>query len=173
MSNFSLALDNTDGDADLSFRLSFPLLSVGQEIIVTIPNLPDAAILGAPGMRWFVGNDWARHAYYAISHGVKLEPTGLTCNPSDYDDCLELNGVARQRFIIALTGQPLATQSRSCATDVDSDGIIDCNDRSQYIESRTSSNIWHQDRIDAIFNDRIATCPFEVTPASGTPVPVC
>lgn len=173
LSNFSLALSNTDGDADLSFRLSFPLLSVGQEIIVTIPNLPDAALLSAPGMRWFVGNEWARHTYYAISHGVKLEPTGLTCNPPDYDDCLELNGVARQRFIVALMGLPLATQSRSCATDTDSDGIIDCNDRSQYIESRTSSNIWHQDRIDAVFNDRVATCPFEVAPASGTAVPLC
>ena len=173
LSNFSLTLDTSDGDADLSFNLSFPLLSAGQLIIVTIPNLPDAALLSAPGMRWFVANDWARHTYYAISHGVKLEPTGLTCNPPSYDDCLELNGVARQRFIVALMGLPLATQSRSCATDTDSDGIIDCNDRSQYIESRTSSNVWHQDRIDAVFNDRVATCPFEVVPANGTPVPLC
>jgi hypothetical protein len=75
-----------------------------------------------------------------------------------------------KRFMLALYGPPLASQSRSCATDADSDGIMDCNERDQYIESRTSAATYHQDAIDAAFNDRVATCPFQQTPPAPAAV---
>jgi hypothetical protein len=47
------------------------------------------------------------------------------------------------------------------------------NSRTEYIESRTDAMTYHQERIDAAFNDRLATCPFQQTPASGPTMTVC
>lgn len=176
VSNFSLTLDSTDGEANISFEMAFPLLAIGTVITVIFPNLPDAALLSDPRMSWFVANDWARHTYYAISHGVKLESTGLSCNPTSYNDCLMLDGVDRQRFIAVLMGRPLASQSRSCATDADADTVMDCDDRDQYLESRVAAaggQEWLQSRIDAAFNDRLATCPRQYVSGTGSTVTLC
>lgn len=166
---FSLTLNNTNGDANIDFRYRpSSILAIGTVVTVSFPNLPDAALLTDTRMKWFVDNDWARHSYYVISHGVKLEPTGLSCNPPTSYDCLALNGVDLQRFILALTGPALPAQSRSCATDADSDGTMDCNERNQYVESRVTGvggQQWLQNTIDSTFNDRLATCPATRTPA--------
>jgi hypothetical protein len=81
---------------------------------------------------------------------------------------LDLNGVDQQRFIVLLTGPTLATQSRSCLTDTDGDGTMDCSERNQYVESRVGGvggQEWLQKTIDSTFNDRLATCPFQRMPA--------
>jgi hypothetical protein len=179
VSNFSLTLDPADGDVNIDFRVTLPVILSIETITVTIPNLPDAAILSDSRMAWFVNNDWARHTYYSIAPGSQLN-AGSGCSFAGDTDCVTLNGLPAangdandKRFVLALMGPALTTQSRSCATDADSDTIVDCDERVQYVESRTNSTTYHQDRIDAVFNDRLATCPFQQLPANGTPLSIC
>lgn len=179
VSNYSLSLDPSDGDADIDFKVSMPPLSIGAVVTVTIPNLPDANLLSDPRMAWFVNNDWARYTFYAIAPGSQLDAPSGCWGPGD-SDCMTLNGFPSsngasndKRFVVALMGRALATQSHSCATDADSDGNMDCDERNQYIESRTNWMTYHQDRIEAVYNDRLATCPFKHVDHNGTDVDLC
>lgn len=177
VSNFSLDIDDDDGDADIDFRVQLPaLVPIGTVITVTFPNLPDAALLSDARMTWFLKNDWARHTYYVVARGERLE-SGANCSSPGDSDCLDLNRLPAsngnsddKRFILALMGPALASQSRSCATDADGDGIMDCDERNQYVESRVSAATYQQSRIDSVFNDRLATCPFQQTPPSPASV---
>lgn len=178
VTNFSLALDPNTGDALIDFQVVFGLALL-TNVVVTFPNLPDAAFFTDSRMSWFLNNDWARHTYYAIAPGSELDaPSG--CSAAGDIDCMTLNGLAPgtgnaddKRFILALVGPTLASQSHSCATDADSNGTMDCNERNQYVESRTNSMTYHQDPVKATFNDRLATCPFQYLPASGSALTIC
>lgn len=171
VSNFSIDLNDNDGEADIDFRVQMPaLLAIGTVVTVTIPNLPDAALLSDARMTWFLNNDWARHTYYVVARGERLE-SGANCTSPGDNDCLELNGLPAsngnsddKRFVLALMGKALASQTRSCPTN--------CDDRSQYIESRNSARIYTQKTIDSAYNDRLATCPFQYTPDAPAAVQV-
>ena len=175
-SNFSLTIDTSTGDGNLDFRVTLPLLSIGTVVTVTFPNLPDAALFSDARMGWFLDNDWARYTYYVVARGSRLQP-GATCSGPGDSDCLVLNGLPAsvgnaddKRFILALMGPALTSQGRSCGTDADLDGVIDCDEFDQYIESRTTSRTFHQDTITSVFNDRLAACPFQQTPPAPAPV---
>jgi hypothetical protein len=180
ISNFSLTLDNSTGDVDIDFRVQMPLLAVNTVVTVSFPNLPDAALFADSRIAWFIDNDWARYAYYAIARGSRLQP-GASCSGSGDADCMDLNGLPAangntddKRFVLGLWGPALASQSRSCLTDADSNGVMDCDERTQYIESRASAASYHQDTITSVFNDRLATCPFQQTPpAPAAVVTIC
>lgn len=179
VSSFSVTLNPATGVADIDFRVSFPALGATLSLItVTIPNLPDPALFTDPRMAWFVDNEWARHTHYAIAPGSQLNAAS-PCSGAGLE-CMTLNGLPAsngnsddKHFVLGLIGPALATQSRSCATDADGDTVVDCNDRDQYVESRTNATIYHQERIDTAFNDRLATCPFQQTPVAGSAFPIC
>ena len=162
-----LSVDPATGEGLIDFDVSF-FLGLLTSVTVTIPNLPDAALLADSRMAWFVDNDWARHTYYSIAPGSQLNaPSG--CTVAGDTDCMTLNGLPAstgnandKRFVLALMGpEALATQSQPSNNFVD------------YIESRTDSMTYHQDRIDAAFNDRVATCPFRYQNHLGANVVIC
>jgi hypothetical protein len=166
VTNFSLTLDSATGDALIDFRVSF-FLALLTPVTVTIPGLLDAALFTDPRMAWYVNNDWARYTYYSIAPGSQLN-SASDCSSAGDADCMTLNGLPPsngntndKRFVLALMGPALATQSQPSS-------IL-----TEYIESKTGSMVYHQDRIDAVFNDRLATCPFQHTPASGPVISVC
>jgi hypothetical protein len=163
---FSVTLDPATGDALIDFRVTF-FLALLVPVSVTIPNLPDAALFTDTRMAWFLSNDWARYTYYSIAPGSQLSAASDCASAGDVD-CMRVNGLPAangnaddKRFVLALMGPALATQAQPS------------NSSAQYIESRTDSMTFHQDRIDAVFNDRLATCPFQNVPATGTPTTVC
>ena len=115
-------------------------------------------------MAWFVDNNWARYAYYAVTPAGTAG--GPACTPGT--DCLTVNGLPAgtgnandKRVVLALMGRAVGAQ------------VQPSNSPTDYLESMTSATVFNQDRITSTFNDRLAACPFQYTPLSGTPVSVC
>lgn len=146
------------------FDVSWPVVNPSQTVTVTIPHPPASAFLSTAAMAWFVDNNWARYAYYAVT------PAGTTggpaCTPGT--DCLTVNGLPTgtgnandKRVVLALMGRAVGAQ------------VQPSNSPTDYLESMTSATVFNQDRITSTFNDRLAACPFQYTPLSGTPVSVC
>lgn len=176
---FTLALSPSTGNATATMDIMFPLLPLTSSVSVRIPNLPDGAVLSDTRMAWFVNNNWDRLTYYAISSTATISPSGICTAPGDAG-CLEIRGLPAEngnywdkRLVLALTGLPIAGQNRSCPTG--------CNDLAQFLEienaSTPANRIYRADVRIPIptalpppyppFNDRIATCPFQVMPSSG------
>jgi hypothetical protein len=184
VSNFSLTVDYGNYWVDLDFRITFPLLAVGSLVTVTIPNLPDAAVMGVDGpmgapvpARWFFRNGWGRYTYFAIGKGSSFTD-GRTCSVPGDLDCLTLTNFPAasgfpndKHFVLALMGSALAAIPQTQP----SSNVVD------YLESRTvagggqpgSPDRFAWERLSSTFNDRFATCPFQVTPPTGLPVPLC
>ena len=96
-SSFSLTTSPVSGDATLSFDVSQPLvLPLTTSIIVTIPNLPDAAVLADSRFTWFRDNNWQQHTYYAIAPGAMANPTAI-CSAAGDPGCLIASGLDGQR----------------------------------------------------------------------------
>ena len=48
------------------------------------------------------------------------------------------------------------------------------NNPGNYLESHTSgSTIYTAATVTSTYNDRLAACPFQQTPASGSPISIC
>lgn len=180
ISNFSVTLDPSSGQAQIEFDVSY-FLAVLNPVTVTFPNLPDAALFADSRMAWFVENEWARHTYYSIAPGSEIGAAS-GCTFAGDVDCMTLSNLPAahgntddKRFVLALMGTALAGQARSCAADADSDGTVDCNDRDQYIESRNNlaPTTFSLQTIGTAYNDRLATCPFKHVDQSGTDVVLC
>jgi hypothetical protein len=169
LSNFSLSLSSATGNANLSFDLSFPILAFFSTVTVTIPNLPDAALLSDARLSWFVANDWSRYTYYSLAQGAMLA-AGSACSGAGDPGCLTLNGMpaasgnaSDKRLVLALMGPgPVGAQTQPS------------NNPANYLESHTSgSTIYSAATVTSAFNDRLAACPFQQTPASGGPIAIC
>jgi hypothetical protein len=169
VSNLSFSVSSATGTGSVAFELSLPLLAALSTVNVTFPNVPDAAILSDSRMAWFVNNNWAAYTHYAIAPGVKLGAALPRCtNPGDAD-CLTLNGLPAsngnsndKRLVLTLMGRAVGSQSQPSI------------DPANYLESHTAGSlIFTAQRVSSTFNDRNAACPFQQTPASGGPIPVC
>jgi hypothetical protein len=179
MSNFSFNVDADKNWVDLDFRLTFPLLATLSVVTVTIPNLPDAAVVGvadpkAPAVpaRWFFHNEWGRYTYFAIGKGNLFDGSGSNCSGPGDSDCLTLTNLPAangspddKQFLLALMGSALpAVPQTQPSSNV-----------ANYLESRTggSPDRFNWNRPSGTYNDRFAMCPFQVTPASGPAVSLC
>jgi len=172
ISNFSVTLDASTGEAQIQFDVSY-FLALLNPVTVTFPNLPDAALFGDSRMAWFVNNEWARHTYYSIAPSSEINPAAGFMTLSNLP---ATNGNTNdKRFVLALMGTALASQARSCAADADLDGTLDCNDRDQYIESRDNAvpTTFILQTAGAAYNDRLATCPFKHVDQSSNDVVLC
>lgn len=170
VSNFSLTPDYGNYRADLDFRLSFPLLSFGAQVTVTIPNLPDAAVMSDPRAAWFFGNDWGRHTYLVIGSGNRFNGGGTCSGPGD-GDCLTLASLPAvhgnpddKHFMLALMGRALAAVPQSQPS----------NNVADYLESRTTPpDEFTWNRLSSSYNDRFAMCPFRHIDANSITQTLC
>lgn len=161
VSNFSLTLDPSTGNAALSFDVTqSSLLPIS--VTVTVNNLPDAPILSDSRLSWFVNNNWHQYTYYAISQATSANPSGV-CSVSGDPQCLTLNSVQDKRLVLALMGPravttttPPYTQTQPSASPVD------------YLESHTAgTTVYVSQSVSKTFNDRLAGCPFQYTGAAS------
>jgi hypothetical protein len=166
---FSTSLSGSTGTGTLFMEIEFPLLAFGTQFSVTFPNVPNAAILSDPRMVWFVRNKWAAHTYYAIAPGARLGAPPPRCASPGDADCLTLNGLPAsngntndKRLMLVLMGPPVGSQSRPSDSPAD------------YLESHAAgSPLFNAQTVTSTFNDRLVTCPFQHTPASGVPIIIC
>jgi hypothetical protein len=162
VSNFSLTLSPATGDAALSFdvgRTGLVSLSLAS-ITVTVPNVPDAAILSDARMAWFVDNNWGRHTYYALSEAASVNPGASACPGAA---CLSVDGTADKRLVLAMMG-PRAVGAQAQPSSVATD----------YLESHaTSTTTYTSDRVTSTFNDRLAACPQSYPLHGGGTTTVC
>jgi len=133
---------------------------------VRIPNAADA-LLADSRTQWFVNNNWDRFTYYAVSRAATVNPAGSVCATAGDADCMTVNGMPApandKRLVLALVGRNLAAQSRPSTLVAD------------YLEAGNASaadRVFDATTVSGLFNDRIAACPFQVTP-SGGPVTIC
>jgi hypothetical protein len=189
--SFSLNADPATGIATVQFDVSWPALGPSVTVSVTVPHLPDAAILSDSRLSWFINNDWERFTYYAIIPGVTIgaAPPALCMVPANPGcvDYFEVRGYPTtgnytdKRLVLVLAGMPLPGQDRSCPGP-------GCGVLTQYLEEQNASandRIYRADlRIDnpvgaavappsPLFNDRVAACPFQYTPQTGPPISIC
>jgi hypothetical protein len=161
--SYSAGVSNANSNGTIDFRISLPLLSIADVVVVRIPNPVDAALTDTR-TRWFVNNGWDRFTYYAVPKAVTANPGGDDCQSSDTSDCLTLNGMpdptSRKRFVLALMGQrPVPTQASWPA-----------GDPAAYLEAGNASTGDRQfdaNRVTSTFNDRLAACPHTLVTAAG------
>ena len=158
----------TSGSASLSVNVSWPVsLALFSFVQISIPDLPDAAVLSDTDVTWFTSNNWQRYTYYAVGSGTTLNAATSCVNPGDAG-CLTLNGLpasngnaSDKKLILALTGRALPGRAQPSANTAD------------YLESHTpGSVVYSAQSVSSTFNDRLAACPFQQSPSSGTLV-VC
>ena len=170
ITGFSNSLSPSTGDATLSFDISKSLGLGISTFTVTIPNVPDATMLSDASVSWYFTNDWARYTYYGISPAATVNPGTNTCPAGGGAQCLTLSGLPAangasndKQIILTLMGPgPVGAQTQPNI------------DPAQYLESHTSgSSVYAAATVTSSFNDRLAACPFQQTPASGGPVAIC
>jgi hypothetical protein len=175
LQNFSLALlPPSTGNATLTIDVSQPMPALTwSNFTVTIPNLPDAAVLSTsmvtnPRMAWFLNNGWAQHVYYAVSPAAVIDPGGNVCDSTGDVGCLTVNGLPAptndKRFVLALMGRRLASQPAKCVV------VGDCLEDEN---ASTFDRIFVNAASSSAFNDRLAACPFQLAPHNGAPVQIC
>lgn len=186
---------SSPNDATVTFNVTFPALAWGTWVYVYTSNLADAALLSDPAMSWYIANGWDRYTYYAISRAVTVNPGGSDCDGAGDSGCLTVNNLPAsngytddKRLVLVLMGPTILSQSRSCTDlngnpqDLNGNGIVDCIDRAQYLEGQNASNgdnvfvatkITTSTSIATSSNDRVATCPFRQTDASGGNITIC
>ena len=168
VTNFSLSIVTggpNAGRGTLQVDIQFPLFALGPTNVV-IQN-PSTAFFTDSRMAWFIDNDWARYTYYAFARGARLGAGNPCSGPGD-PDCLTLNGMpastgnaSDKQAILALMGLALPGQTQPS------------NNTSDYLESRISGTLFSSGIETSSFNDRLAACPFQQTPASGGPITIC
>ncbi|HLX80958.1 MAG TPA: hypothetical protein VKS43_10275 [Burkholderiales bacterium] len=138
---------------------------------VIIPNPPDADLLSDARMTWFLNNGWPRYTYYGISSATTVNPGVNSCPVGGGAQCLVLSGVPasygngtsnNKNFMLTLMGRAVGAETQPSDSPA------------QYLESHTivpPSLTYNYQAVGS--NDRFATCPFQQTPASGTPVTIC
>lgn len=187
----AMTLSSSAGSATLTLQVSFPILGLLELVEVRVPYVPDAIVLSDPRVTWVTSNNWQRYLYYAAAPGATVDPS--PCAAIGDPGCIQVLGLPaatgaywRKQLLLALSGAPLAHQSRSCGSDVNSNGIPDCNEVSMYFEDENASANDRQYRADfrvanpaaapapyPPFNDRLAVCPFQVTLHSGATSAIC
>ena len=165
-SGYAATLSAVDGSASITFQINLPLLSIADNVVVRIPN-PTDALLADARTQWFVNNNWDRFTYYAVSRAATVNPAGSVCAVAGDADCMTVNGMPApandKRLVLALVGRNLAAQSRPSTLVAD------------YLEAGNASaadRVFDAATVSSLFNDRVAACPFQVTP-SGGPVTIC
>ena len=170
ISGFSNSLSPATGDATLRFNVSKSLGFGFTNFTVTIPNVPDAAMLSDASVSWYFANDWPRYTYYGISPAATVNPGVTTCPAGGGAQCLTLSGLPagngtpnNKQLVLALMGPgPVRAQTQPS------------NNPADYLESHASgSSIYTAQTVTSAFNDRLAACPFQQTPASGGPIAIC
>ena len=156
-------------DATITIGLGLPsLLDLLTPVTVTIPNLPDAAVLSDSRVAWFTSNQWQRYAYYAVAPGA-IAAAAATC-PTDPSTCLTVNGLGadtgaagEKHLVVAFMGRgPVGAQTQPSGNATD------------YLESHAPGNtVFSVAPVDSMFNDRVATCPFQHVSAQGATVTFC
>jgi hypothetical protein len=170
--SMSMALSNSTADATLTVDANWAgLLSLFQQVSVDIPHLQSAQVFADPGLTWFWNNQWQRYAYYGVSAGAVASPTMANrCNAAGDPGCLTVNNLAAasgstndKRLVLVLSGTPLAGKSQP------SPNLDD------YFENQNASTgaVYEAGAAGGAFNDRIAACPFQYTPATGPVLTVC
>ena len=176
--NYTFALSSfssTTGAAQITVDASWPMVGLLTTVQVHIPNLPDAVFMSDASQpsyaatRWFRDNNWRRYTYYGVGSGVTLNPSAVCAVPGD-PGCLTLNGMpastgyaSDKQLVLTLMGPgPVGAQTQPS------------NNPANYLESHTSgSSVYTAATVKSTFNDRLAACPFQQTPASGGPVAIC
>lgn len=189
----ALSLSPATAGANAVIDVAWPApLGAGEIVTVTLPNLADARVLSDTRLAWFFNNQWQRHVYYAVAPGATAGATTL-CNGSGDPGCLAAQGLALssgdasdKRLIFALMGRALPGQSRSCATDANSNSIPDCDEPVHFLEEENASTGDRTFRADLRvpnpvaaplpwppFNDRVAACPLHYTRHGGGTIQIC
>lgn len=166
----SNSLSPSTGNATLSFNVSRSLGFGITTFTVTIPYVPDAAMLSDASVSWYFANDWPRYTYYGVSPAATVNPGTNTCPGGGGAQCLTLSGLPaangtsnNKQLILTLMGPlPVGAQTQPS------------NNPGNYLESHTSgSTIYTAATVTSTYNDRLAACPFQQTPASGSPISIC
>lgn len=171
----SMSLSNSTSDATLTVDLTWPgnllLLSLGQVVSVDIPHLQAAQVHSDARLTWFWTNQWHRYTYYGVSAGAVANPSVADrCNSAGDPGCLTVNNLPAssgstndKRLVLVLSGKPLAGHSQPSGN------------RNDYFENQNASagSVYEVGVASAAFNDRIATCPFQYTPATGSALTIC
>ncbi len=153
------------GSATISFQVKLPLLSIGNSVRVRITH-PVDALPADTRTAWFVNNDWDRYTYYGVSPAVTETPSGF-CSTPFLTGCLTVNGMTTpndKRIVLVYMGRKLSTQTWPSAT------------LSNYLEGNnatTGNSVYDANTVTSVFNDRVAACPFQRTPATGSAVTIC
>lgn len=173
--SISMALSRSTSDATMTVNLTWPanllLLSLGQVVSVEIPHLQSAQVLSDPRVTWFWTNQWQRYTYYGIGAGAAVNPPWSSrCNGPGDPGCMTVNNLPAstgntndKQLVLVLSGRPIGAQTHPSASVA------------SYFEAQNASVgiIYEVGTVSASFNDRVAACPFEHTPASGTPITLC
>ena len=170
--SMSMSLSNATGDAALTINADWAgLLSLFQEVTVDIPHLQSAQVYTDARLTWFWNNQWQRYTYYGVAAGAVASPSVAdACASAGDPGCLTVNNLAAstgntndKRLVLVLSGKPLAGRSQPSAS---------LND---YFENQNASvdPIYEARPVGMAFNDRIAACPFQYTPATGPVVTIC
>ena len=174
--NHDLSVSAADGRGTYRFDVVLSGLGIGllDTVRVRIPY-PTDALLADTASAWYVINQWDRFTYYGVARPQTSDPAG-TCTTATTTDCLTVEGMPApnndKRLVLLLRGRALAGQVWGDADPIN------------YFESlatpaNPASNTTLADRnytsatVTSTFNDRVAACPFQLTPASGTPLTIC
>jgi hypothetical protein len=161
----STSFNSTNGTATVTVDLFLPGPQTTGFITVWIGPLPEADGLATDdATRWFIGNGWDRHVYYAISPGTRASP-GAACNVAADPGCLVVDGLPSgtgnandKRVVLGLMGRPINGQTMpTLESQTHAAGSL------QFTASTVTSSV----------NDRLTMCPFKYTPSSGTALTVC
>ena len=165
--NYSASVSSADGSATIEFEIQFPLLSLLDSLVVRIPYADDA-LLADTRSAWYINNAWDRFTYYGVSRAATHDPGTSVCNPGGtVTNCMTVNAMPAptndKRLVLVLMGRQRAGTTQPSYT------------LSDYLERQNASVgvIYEVGPTDASFNDRVAACPFQHTPASGPLLTLC
>jgi len=127
----------------------------------------DDALLADSRSAWYLTNGWDRFTYYGVSQAATHDPGFSVCDSGTVTGCMTVNGMPApandKRLVLVLMGRQRAGTTQPSYT------------LSNYLERQNASVgvIYEAGATDASFNDRVAACPFEHTPASGPVLTLC
>lgn len=169
VSTFNLAYNGASGVATATIDATWPIgLGFFSVVTVSVPHLPDAAWMSDARVAWFYNNDWARYAYYGVAQAV-VPGGGGTCVAGT--NCLVVTGLPTsngntndKKLVLVLTGRQLSGTTWPSAT---------VGNYFEGANATTGDRTYETKTAATLFNDRVAACPFQQTPASGPPVTIC
>ena len=162
-------VSSADGSSGMQFQLQFPLLTLGANVVVVIPQ-PKDALLADTRSAWWINNGWDRFTYYGVSQAATSDPGTTVCNPGGtVTNCLTVNNLPTpnttndKRLVLVLTGRMRAGTTQPSFT------------LSNYWEAQNASLgvVYEFGATSSTFNDRVAACPFKYRNHAGTDVDLC